>query len=71
MNYSGRMWNILVNYALEHNSYRTKTTASNFETAVNIASQLDIEVKYTVSLNGAIKSLSFAIDGMILHKTFN
>lgn len=71
MIYTSRMWHILVNYALEHNSYRTKTTASNFETAVNIASQLDIEVKYTVSLNGTIKSLSFAIDAIILHKNFN
>lgn len=71
MNYFGRMWYILVNYALEHNAYKTKTTLSNFETAVNIASQLDIEVKYRVSLNGAINSLTVANNGIALHKFFN
>lgn len=70
MEYFGKIWNILVKYALTHNSYGSKKTASDFETAVNIATQLGIEVKYDVSLNGSIKSLAAGIEDLILHKYF-
>lgn len=65
-----KMWLILINYANEHNSFGNKITASNFDTAVNIARQLGVEVAYTLGLKGTIKSLSINMDGIILKKKF-
>lgn len=66
----GNIWNILVNYALKHNKLRTSTTVNSFETAVDIARQLGIEVVYSVKLNNIIHSLSARYETIILKKNF-
>lgn len=64
------IWDILTKYALTHNSFGTKTTASDFETAVKIFITLGLDVRYRIGLYGSIKFLSLSDGNLKLYKEF-